>query len=478
MQNRIAHSVTMDITDDETFGSNEHASVNRAATLVLDASQPELTDLTVGKCGGEVRVELRVTYRQAAGGTVAGGGRALLYEGTSENTTDLDGRASFDGTVASGASGRFTMRVRNTDEGGDFADIQVTVNNLALNENEPCPNIDAKAAALGAGFTGNAVSSCEAVRGGHRKRFQNADISYSPSTGAHEVHGDIRRKYGVRDGPDGALALPVTDETAAPDGTGRYNHFSGNGSIYWHPRTGPMTVRGGIRARWAQTGWERGAYGYPTSDELNISQSPWQWYSDFQNGVIFFEGNGVVEPATAGLSGAQVLAAFAGAFRRRTADDARVDIDSVVVVGVSDTAYDFTRSGNRVVTYRVSGEIGSGHWYIPDPNFEVTIPVQFTASPQPDARRDVTLSARQAGVIGIHVDNFAGIGIHDVANALHDKLAALFNRPIPLGSVPAAAGLLSFKVMQDGGLTLYFRPDVAGRFAAGVAQTMLNNIEI
>lgn len=478
MQNRIAHSVRVDITDDETFGSNEHASVSRAGTLVLDAGRPEHTDLTVGKCGGEMRVELRVTYRQAAGGAVAVAGRALLYEGTSENTTDLDGRASFDGTVASGSSRGFNVRVRNTDEGGDFADIRVTVGNLALNENEPCPNIDAKAAALGAGFTGAAVSACEAVRGGHRKRFQNADIYYSPRTGAHELHGDIRRKYGALAGPDSDLALPVTDETTTPDGAGRYNHCSGNGSVYWHPRTGPMMVRGGIRARWAQTGWERGAYGYPTSDELNISQSPWQWYSDFQNGVIFFEGSGVVEPATAALAGAQVLAAFAGAFRRRTADDPRVEIDSVVVIGVSDTAYSFTRSGNRVVTYRVAGEISSGRWYIPDPNFEVTIPVQFAASPQPDARRDVALSARQAGVISIHVDNFAGIGVREVAGALHDKLAAVFNRPIPLGNVPAAAGLLSFKVMKDGGLTLYFRPDVAGRFAAGVAQGMLDNIEI
>ncbi|WP_226342662.1 LGFP repeat-containing protein [Deinococcus sp. AJ005] len=478
MQNRITHSVRMDITDDETFGSDEHAHVTRGGTLVLDTARPKLTDLTIGKCGGEVRVELSVTYRQAAGGAVSVSGRALLYEGTSENTTDLDGRASFDGTVASGASRGFNVRVRNTDEGGDFADIRVDVNNLALNENDPCPNIDAKAAALGAGFTGNAVSGCEAVRGGHRKRFQNADIYYSPSSGAHELHGEIRRKYDSRGGPDSDLALPVTDETGTPDGVGRYNHCSGNGSIYWHPRTGPMTVRGGIRARWAQTGWERGAYGYPTSDELNIGQNPWQWYSDFQNGVIFFEGSGVVEPATASLSGAQVLAAFAAAFRRRTADDPRVNIDSVVVIGVSDSAYDFTRSGNRVVTYRVSGEISSGHWYIPDPNFEVTIPVQFAASPPPDARREVALSARQAGVIGIHVDNFAGLGIHDVANALHDKLAAIFNRPIALGSVPAIAGLLSFKVMKDSGLTLYFRPDVAGRFAAGAAQTMLNDIRI
>ncbi len=477
MQNRITHSVRMDITDDETF-SDEHARIDRAGTLVLEASRPELTDLTIGKCGGEVRMELRVTYRQAAGGAVGVSGRALLYEGTSENTNDLDGLANFDGTVASGAAREFRVRVRNTDEGGDSADIRVNVNNLALGENDPCPNIDAKAAALGAGFTGSAVSGCEAVRGGHRRRFQNADVYYSPPTGAHEIHGDIRRKYDSRGGPDSDLALPVTDETSTPDGVGRYNYCSGNGSIYWHPRTGPMTVRGGIRARWGQTGWERGSYGYPTSDEMNINQSPWQWYSDFQNGVIFFEGSGVVEPATASLSGAQVLAAFAGAFRSRTANDARVDIESVVVIGVSDTAYDFTRSGNRVVTYRVSGEISSGHWYVPDPNFEVTIPVRFMASPQPDARRDVALSVGQAGVIGIHVSNFAGLGVQAVADGLHDKLAAIFNRPIALGSVPAPAGLLSFKVMQDGGLTLYFRPDVAGRFAAGVAQNMLNSIQI
>ncbi|GGL76848.1 hypothetical protein GCM10010840_13600 [Deinococcus aerolatus] len=60
MQNRIAHSVRMDITDDETFGDNEPASVTRSGTFVLDTARPEQTDLTAGKCGGEVRV---VTYR-------------------------------------------------------------------------------------------------------------------------------------------------------------------------------------------------------------------------------------------------------------------------------------------------------------------------------------------------------------------------------------------------------------------------------
>lgn len=81
-------------------------------------------------------------------------------------------------------------------------------------------------------------------------------------------------------------------------------------------------------------------------------------------------------------------------------------------------------------------------------------------------------------MIGIRVDNFAGLGVQVGANALHNRLAAVFNRPIALGSVPAVAGLLSFKVMKDGGLPPYFLPDVDGRFTAGAAQTTLNSIQI
>ena len=58
-----------------------------------------------------------------------------------------------------------------------------------------------------------------------------------PPSHAFEVHGDIRKKYDVLGGPGGPLGLPLTDETATPDGVGRFNHFQG-GSIYWTPRTG------------------------------------------------------------------------------------------------------------------------------------------------------------------------------------------------------------------------------------------------
>lgn len=55
-------------------------------------------------------------------------------------------------------------------------------------------------------------------------------------------------------------------ETGTPDGVGRFNHFQG-GSISWTPRTGANEVHGLIRAKWESMGWERSRLGYPTSDE-------------------------------------------------------------------------------------------------------------------------------------------------------------------------------------------------------------------
>lgn len=83
-----------------------------------------------------------------------------------------------------------------------------------------------------------------------------------------EVHGVIRARYLALGGEASILGYPTTDETAAPDGTGRYNHFQA-GSIYWTPRTGAHEVHGLIRDMWAAAGWERDpTLGYPLTDEL------------------------------------------------------------------------------------------------------------------------------------------------------------------------------------------------------------------
>lgn len=85
-----------------------------------------------------------------------------------------------------------------------------------------------------------------------------------PNKQAFEVHGDIRAKYQALGGASGPLGLPLTDETVAPDGRGRYNHFE-HGSIYWTDRTGPMMVRGTVRDRWAASGWETRSARLPRS---------------------------------------------------------------------------------------------------------------------------------------------------------------------------------------------------------------------
>lgn len=103
---------------------------------------------------------------------------------------------------------------------------------------------------------------------GRYSRFQNGTIYWHKTTGAHEVHGAILRKYHELGEEASFLGYPTTDERKTPAPRGRFNHFVG-GSIYWTPQTGAHEVHGLIRKYWAQHGWERNdALGFPLTDEL------------------------------------------------------------------------------------------------------------------------------------------------------------------------------------------------------------------
>jgi len=131
----------------------------------------------------------------------------------------------------------------------------------------------------------NSEYSVPGVSGARMEDFEDGQIYWSPSTGAHEVHGAILDKYLEWGGP-ASYGLPVTDETTTPDGVGRFNHFDGGRSIYWTPGTGAHTVYGSIREEWRSLGWELGILGYPTSDEsdgINGAR-----YNDFQRGKIYW----------------------------------------------------------------------------------------------------------------------------------------------------------------------------------------------
>jgi len=91
-------------------------------------------------------------------------------------------------------------------------------------------------------------------------------------------------------GVNSGLGYPVTDESGTPDGIGRYTHFQG-GSIYWSPSTGAHEVHGAIRDRWAQLGWEQSYLGYPISDEEPSSHPNCTRQSRFQGGTIFWSAS-------------------------------------------------------------------------------------------------------------------------------------------------------------------------------------------
>jgi len=125
--------------------------------------------------------------------------------------------------------------------------------------------------------------------------FEGGSIYWSPSTGAHEVHGLIRDDYKALGWEAGPLGYPTSDETPAPDGVGRYNVFE-RGSIYWSPSTGAHEVHGLIRDKYKDLGWEGGHLGYPTSDEYAVTEGR---RSDFQHGSIVW--NAQTGIATAAL---------------------------------------------------------------------------------------------------------------------------------------------------------------------------------
>jgi hypothetical protein len=215
-----------------------------------------------------------------------------------------------------------------------------------------------------------------------------------PGSPAFEVHGDIRAKYDALGGGAGPLGLPLTDETTAPDGVGRYNHFE-NGSIYWTPRTGPMMVRGAVRDRWAASGWERGPLGYPVEDQHRMALRgplPLIEWCRFENGLIAGDIRGGLPAPMALQSSAETLgrtappalltyAELGALFAARLNQQFVASPDNVALrpgvtlTGVSNWQYSFWSATSRSVGFRIRGFHDNG--LAPDTNFVIDIRLRF-----------------------------------------------------------------------------------------------------
>lgn len=113
----------------------------------------------------------------------------------------------------------------------------------------------------------------------------------NPDRASCFVQGAILAAYNALGGVNGLLGDCVSNELPLPDGAGRASHFE-QGSIYWSPSTGAHEVHGGIRAKYQSMGWETSPLGYPVGDEHDV---PGGRQSDFQHGALVLQqGTGTV----------------------------------------------------------------------------------------------------------------------------------------------------------------------------------------
>jgi len=125
----------------------------------------------------------------------------------------------------------------------------------------------------------------DAANGGKWQAFQNGRIYWSPSAGAHWVHGAILSQF-VNLGSEWTLGYPTTEELAAANG-GRWQQFQ-NRLMLWHPNTGAHSVYGRILDEFRALGSEW-TVGYPKTEELAAANGGrWQ---EFEVGRIYWSSS-------------------------------------------------------------------------------------------------------------------------------------------------------------------------------------------
>lgn len=129
------------------------------------------------------------------------------------------------------------------------------------------------------------VQRATPAKPGSYQHFENGSIYWSQATGGHEVRGNIRSTWSAQGWENGALGFPTTDEVRTPNGKGAYNHFQG-GSVYWSPTTGAHAVDGAIRDRWASMGWESSHLGFPSGAATAVPEGVRQ---QFQGGAVIWD---------------------------------------------------------------------------------------------------------------------------------------------------------------------------------------------
>ncbi len=99
--------------------------------------------------------------------------------------------------------------------------------------------------------------------------------------GEFTVSGHVLAKYQEMGGASSPLGAPTANAVSGPDG-GSCQEFTG-GVVCWSEKTQAHVAWGEIRKKWESEGGVNGKFGYPTSDEKDVSGGK---ESDFTGGTI------------------------------------------------------------------------------------------------------------------------------------------------------------------------------------------------
>ncbi|MFA5810482.1 MAG: hypothetical protein WC935_09175, partial [Thermoleophilia bacterium] len=120
---------------------------------------------------------------------------------------------------------------------------------------------------------------------GRKSELTGATIYWSGVTGAYEVHGDIRGKWLAMGGP-ARFGMPTSDEQDVSGVLGaKWSQFQ-SANIYWSLTTGAHEVHGAILAKYLVLGGPAGTLNRPISDEYSFGSGR---RSDFVGGNIYWD---------------------------------------------------------------------------------------------------------------------------------------------------------------------------------------------
>ena len=137
---------------------------------------------------------------------------------------------------------------------------------------------------------------------GKRASFQNnSSIYWHPDTDAHQIGGRIGDKWAEFGYEGGSLGYPITDELSNPDGRGMRQAFQKDSTIYYTQETDAHQIGGDIGKRWGELGWESSYLGYPTTDEVSTPNGQGR-LNHFENGSIYWTGTTGAHDLTAELT--------------------------------------------------------------------------------------------------------------------------------------------------------------------------------